>query len=276
MNVVLEADPQIGINLTPYNYVSFRSEDPVMPLALGAKLGVPVTGKARIPAVVIAHGSSGVDSRGNYYAALLNRVGIATLEIDMFAERGFYGGSGGRPRSVPETLPDAYGALRMLGSDRRIDPERIGIMGFSFGGVVSMLTATVPYTNKLAPRGLQFAAHAPFYPVCWTYNHAPGFEFAELTGAPVFIQAGEIDTYDDPDSAYKLIQSLPEAARAHVRCQVYPDATHGWDRIEPAVTVNDPYANKGLGGAVNFTPNPAIRAISGQATTDFFREVFAL
>ena len=266
----------LGLNLTPYNYVSFRSEDPVMPLALGAKLGVPVTGKARIPAVVIAHGSSGVDSRGIYYASLLNQAGIATLEIDMFAERGYGGGASGRPRSVPETLPDAYGALRLLGSDSRIDPQRIGIMGFSFGGVVAMLTATEAYTQKLAPPGLRFAAHAPFYPVCWGYNVVPGYEFTELTGAPVFIQAGEIDTYDEPDSAPRLIASLPADMQALVSCAVYPNATHAWDRFEAAISVVDPFAHKGKGGVVNFTPNPAVRALSGQATVDFFRRVFGL
>ncbi len=264
------------LNLTPYNYVSFRSEDPVMPLMLGAKLGVPATGKARIPAVVIAHGSSGVDSRGTFYAALLNQAGIATLEIDMFAERGFGGGANGRPRSIPETLPDAYGALRLLGSDARIDPHRIGIMGFSFGGVVTMLTATETYSQRLAPPGLRFAAHAPFYPVCWGYNVVPGFEFTELTGAPVFIQAGEIDTYDDPDSAPRLIASLPAEVQTFVSCAVYPNATHGWDRFEPAITIVDPFAHKGQGGSVDFTPNPTVRALSGRATVGFFRQVFGL
>ena len=270
MDTLGESDVSTWMNLTPYNYVSFRSENPVMPLALGAKLGVPVTGQRRIPAAVIAHGSSGVDSRGMFYANLLDCIGIATLEIDMFTERGYGGGAGGRPRSVPEPLPDARGALRLLGSDSRIDPARIGIMGFSWGGVVSMLTATTPYTRQLAPAGLQFAVHAPFYPVCWGYNKVPGYEFAELTGAPVFIQAGEIDTYDDPDSATQLVQGLTEAQQQHVTCQIHPNATHAWDRMEPVITVNDPFACKGLGGPVDFTPNPAVRLLSGQATVDFF------
>lgn len=82
----------------------------------------------------IAHGSSGVDSRGPYYAAQLNRAGIATLEIDMWAPRGLVGGAAGRPRTIAETLPDAFGGLKMLAADSRIDPKRIGIMGFSWVG----------------------------------------------------------------------------------------------------------------------------------------------
>ncbi len=264
------------VNLTPYNYVGFRSEDAVMPLTLGAKLSVPPRNQSRMPAVVIAHGSTGPDSRGTYYAALLNRAGIATLEIDMFAERGYGGWDKGRPRTVMEALPDAFGALRMLGADARIDPDRIGIMGFSFGGAVTMLTATLPYWRQFAPPGLKFAAHAPLYPVCWGYNTVPGHEFRELTGAPVFIQAGEMDAYDIPSSAPDLVADLPASARRFVSCVVYPKATHAWDRFEPSVTVNDPFSHRGQGGSVDFIPNPAVRARSGRATVDFFRKTFRL
>lgn len=269
-------DTSFPVNLTPYNYVSFRSEDPVMPLTLGGKLSVPTSSESRMPAVVIAHGSTGPDSRGAYYAALLNRAGMATLEIDMFAERGYGGWEQGRPRSIVETLPDAFGALRMLGSDARMDPDRIGIMGFSFGGAVTMLTATLPYWKQFAPPGLKFAAHAPLYPVCWSYNTVPGHEFRELTGSPVFLQAGEIDAYDNPTSAPELVAHLSASAREFVSCVVYPHATHAWDRFEPAVTVRDPFSHRGQGGSVDFVPNPVVRAQSGRATVDFFRKVFRL
>jgi dienelactone hydrolase len=259
-----------------YDYVAFQSTDPVAPLTIPAKFSIPTSGQAKYPAVVIAHGSSGVDSRGPYYAELLNRAGIATLEIDMWSPRGFTGGSTGRPRTVAETLPDAFGGLKMLAADARIDARRIGVMGFSWGGVVSMLTATQPYANRYAPAGLRFAAHAPLYPICWGYNRVPGYEFASLTGAPVFIQAGELDAYDDPDSCPKLVAGLPAAAQAFVSVTLYPNATHGWDRLEPAITVTDPFAHKGQGGAVDFVPNPAVTEQSGAATVAFFRRAFGL
>jgi dienelactone hydrolase len=120
--------------------VSYTSLDPVKPLTVPATLRLPAV-QAPMPAVVIVHGSSGVDSRGPSYAAELNKAGIATLEIDMWAARGITGGAD-RPRSVPETLPDAYGAFKFLAANPAIDPKRIGIMGFSWGGVVSMLTST--------------------------------------------------------------------------------------------------------------------------------------
>src|SRR5688572_13980279 len=96
------------------SYVNFRSLDSSEPLTVCAQLRVPVATPGRLPAVVIAHGSAGVDSRGAFYAEALNDAGVATLEIDMWAARGWLGGVTGRPRGVPETLPDAYGALKFL------------------------------------------------------------------------------------------------------------------------------------------------------------------
>ena len=139
-------DPDLPI----ISYVNFQSLDPVHPLTVSGQLRVPTTETGeRLPAVVIVHGSAGVDSRGTFYVEALNDAGIATLEIDMWAARGWLGGITGRPRGVPETLPDAYGALTFLAAQPRIDPVRIGIMGFSWGGVVTMLTATAPYTARI-------------------------------------------------------------------------------------------------------------------------------
>jgi hypothetical protein len=46
----------------------------------------------KLAAVLILHGSNGIDGRGAYYAKALQEAGIATLEITMFE-------SGGRPRA---------------------------------------------------------------------------------------------------------------------------------------------------------------------------------
>src|SRR5262245_48787799 len=40
--------------------------------------------KGQVPAVVILHGSSGIDGRGEFHAEALNAAGIATLEVLMF------------------------------------------------------------------------------------------------------------------------------------------------------------------------------------------------
>jgi len=84
---------------------------------------------------------------------------------------------------VAETLPDAFAALAFLAARPGVDARRIGIMGFSWGGVVSMLSATRTANQTFGRPDLAFAAHAPLYPVCWVYNRVPGYEFVDLTGA---------------------------------------------------------------------------------------------
>ena len=250
-------------------YVSFPALGTPSPLAVAGVLRLPRGAGERVPAVVIAHGSGGVDSRGSFYAQALNEAGIATLEIDMWSARGLSGGAEGRPRAVSETLPDAYGALQFLSAHKAIAPERIGIMGFSWGGVMSMLSATRQAAAGAAP-GQRFAAHAPLYPVCWAYNHVPGYAFGDLTGAPVFIQAGTADVYDAPDSCQSLLDSLAPSDRASVSLRLYEGATHGWDRLEPALQVTDPYAHLGQGGAVDIVPSPESARASRRAVVDFF------
>jgi dienelactone hydrolase len=255
--------------------VTFQSLDPVKPLTVPAVLRIPNHARRPMPAVVIVHGSGGVDSRGVSYARELNNAGIATLEIDMWAARGITGAEN-RPKTVPETLPDAYGAFVYLAANPAIDSKGIGIMGFSWGGVVSMLTATKPYTDRYLGSEMKFAAHAPNYPVCWVYNVVPGYEFKSFTGTPVFIQAGELDTYDLPDTCLKLVRSLASVAPDFLSLKIYPGATHAFDRSEPAITITDPFSYLGKGGDVLFAPNPEAAKEARAATTSFFKSKFGL
>ena len=58
-----------------------------------------------------------------------------------------------------------------------------------------MLTASKPLADRYGPPSLRFKGHAPIYPVCWIYNNTRrrDYVFKELTGAPAFIQGGELD-----------------------------------------------------------------------------------
>lgn len=270
-------DDAIGIPEARRSFVAFEAVGVSDPWVVGGELRVPQVAQEdasqeKFPAVIIVHGSNGVDTRGAYHAQSLNDNGIVTLEIDLWAARGNFSGAGKRPKGVPETLPDAFGGLAFLASLPFVDAERIGIMGFSWGGVVTMLSATAPYNEKLAPTDLKFAAHVAFYPICWGYNVVPGYEFRELTGAPVLILAGELDTYDSPTSATDLVNGLPDAARKVVSSHVYPGATHGWNMQGSVdVTINDPFSHRGRGGEVRFVSNPEIAEKSRIRTDDFFR-----
>lgn len=251
-------------------YVAFPSlAEP--PLTVAGKLMLPrnADGSPRtgLPAVLICHGSDGVDGRGEWYAPTLNAAGIATLEIDMWSARGVARGAAARPASPLQTLPDAFGALAFLAAQPEIDGARVGIMGFSWGGVVTLLSAVGRYAA-----GERFKAHAANYPVCWLYSRVPDLALKGLTGAPILLQTGDADAYDDPDAGEALIAALaPEDARLfrHVR---HSGAHHGYDRDLPAQTITDPASHKGAGGEVLMAFDPVAAEASRAGITAFFRE----
>jgi dienelactone hydrolase len=242
------------------------------PLTVAARLRLPEGGAEKRPAVIILHGSAGPSGREGGYAKVLNEAGFATLEPDQWAARGLKGGADGRPRTVAETLPDLYGARRFLAGHPRIDAAQIGVMGFSFGGVASMLAATRAYNNRFLPDA-HFAAYMPVYPVCWLYNRAPGYEFRDLVAAPVLIVTGALDQYDnDPKASENLVAALPDADRARVRTLVMADAHHAFDMPGVDIQAKDPSSHRGEGGLVTMRYNPMATAQVHKACVAFFSD----
>lgn len=244
------------------NYVAFTVttlEGKV--LTATGKLQIPrgLTGKA--PAVLVLHGSGGVDSRGTLHAIDLARVGFVTLELDLWGPRGFTGGSGSRSSHPSENLPDVYGAFSYLAKLPQVDAERIGIMGFSWGGVLALLTAQTELTARFLKGGQRFAAHLSFYPaVCWGLNRAPGFEWRGFSDAPLRILVGALDKYEaDPQGCPKMLERLSTEDRARVSVRVFDGAYHGFNMLEAPITYSDPYTNQGRGGEGYSEANPKAR-----------------
>lgn len=252
---------------TVISFVEMQSIDllkqPPSPLTVKGKLQLPTFSPQqkcfapanKVPAVVILHGSSGIDSRGDFYARALNAAGIATLEIDMWEARGVTG-AGDRPPLPIYTYPDAFAALAFLSRHDGIDPNRIGVLGFSWGGVIALATAEELYTKQFG-QGRMFAAHVAHYPVCYGYNNPDipalnppdqrGAQFLNLTGSPVLIQIGTEDDYDNgPDNCHALLDDLvdPDDKRL-VEVVAYKGAFHAWDRLQVPITVLDPFADEG-------------------------------
>ena len=223
------------------------------------------------PAVVILHGSAGVDSRGDFHEAALNAAGIATLQIDMWEARGL-GGGAGRPAAPIITIPDAYSALAFLAARRDIDASRIGVLGFSWGGVNSLATAELLYTGMFGG-GRKFKAHVAHYPVCYAYNAAiPGLpppaqlgtQFQNLTGAPVLIQLGSQDGYDNGAAhCLALAQSVNPANSVEV--VEYSGAQHAFDRLMVPIVVSDPFGNEGSYFATGIVPQVTLAPDVAQA-----------
>jgi dienelactone hydrolase len=226
------------------SFIEFKSPNLAVPsgplLTIKGKLTLPkrgCDGEKRLPAVLILHGSAGVDSRGDFYEAELNDAGLATLQIDMWEARGVVGPAN-RPQAPILTYPDAFSALAFLSAHPRIAADRIGVLGFSWGGVISLGAAEQLYAGMFGG-GRTFKAHVANYPVCYAANNSSipglpppaqlGTQFLHLTGAPVLIQIGSNDGYDNGTAHCKaLAQSVNPGNDNVVRVAEYPGAYHAW------------------------------------------------
>lgn len=251
--------------------VTFLAATRVDPEAsVRAELRLPES-PAKLPAVVIIHGSGGLfDRAGDDYIAALNKAGIATLQLNLFPK-------GGRPASPRLNLPHTYGSLIYLARHPRIDPARVGVMGFSWGGVLSIQSASSELNEIYTSGQYKFAAHLPLYPVCWSRQWEmeghnkfyPTNIYKSVTGAPVHILAGEDDQYDDSDSCPKFVQALPDTVRKYFAVTIYPGAGHSWDTHENRNGI-DPAAYKGRGGNVSHYRNDKAAAQSLAFAVKFF------
>lgn len=243
--------------------------------AVAGELRIPGSGRERLPAVVIVNSSPGFDGRGASYAKVLNQAGIATLEIDMFHGRGL-------PVTARHNMPHAFQSLQFLARHPRIDEARVGIMGFSWGGTVSVLASSAELTRKYGDGKRRFAAHLGLYPVCWTQlsvlegrnKHLKPTVYRQVTGSPVHILVGDKDDYDAPDGCSRFLAALPTRSRRHFSLTVYSGATFAWDSRFSHASF-DPAAKKGKGGTVDVVASSAIANQSRTFAAAYFQKHLA-
>ena len=250
------------------------------PTTVSGTMNTPAGRADKLPAVVILHSSGGIDGRGATYAAALNKAGIATLEIEMFAR----GQTVQTHPTVQQNMPHVFGALEYLASRPEIDPARIGVMGFSWGGMLSIVAATDRFTNEFTQGKRRFKAHLALYPVCWIHSSvlegtamASPHKFLKLerdaylkfTGAPVLILAAEKDDYDDSDSCARFVAEANKSEGGAFAQITYAGVYHGWDGARDAQSTS-PLANKGRGGTWRGYANAEAAERSRRDAVQFF------
>jgi dienelactone hydrolase len=242
---------------------------------VGARLQLPLNAAGKIPAVILMHGTAGVRYNGVYYAAALNRAGIATLEVDQWGGRGLPGGAASRPKRLGDNLPDIAGAYRLLAARPEIDAARIGLLGSSMGGIETMLMMTRRNSDAILGQGNRVKAAAAIYPACWLYNHVPDADFGDLVDAPLRIVIGSEDDYDDgSDACEALLRQLAPSDAVHVSLRVLVGATHGFDNFEGSYEFTDPTSHRRKGGTVRIHPNPGARQEARDDLVRFFTAAF--
>lgn len=233
----------------------------------------PTGSQSKVPAVLILHGSLGVDGRGAFYAKALNEAGLATLEITMFPPSR-------PPRLGPKaTMPHAAAALKWLAAQPAVDGQRLGVMGFSWGGFMSLLMSSELVQERLGKDVPRPVAFAPFYPTCSLLARIlvrPQSAFylahTRMIGAPMLIQVGTRDDFEEGErTCDALVAMWPAAAREHTTVRYVEGATHDFDSQKTrAGQAYQKFAHGGHGGMVSVVPNPKEAVAARQAVVSFF------
>jgi dienelactone hydrolase len=261
-----EQTPRLRIN-----YLAYPADWNGKTIMIGARFQLPLDMGTKVPAVILLHGTGGVRYTGVYYAAALNRAGIATLEIDQWGGRGLPGGASSRPRNLTDNLSDIAGAYRLLADRSEIDGDRIGLMGGSMGGIETLLMMTRQNSDAVLGPGRHLRAAAALYPACWLYNHVPGAQFSDLVDAPIRILVGSDDDYDGVgDACESLLHELAPGDAAHLSLRVFRGATHLFDNFEGDYEYDDPASHRRLGGHVRIHANPEARQQARDDLAQFF------
>jgi dienelactone hydrolase len=204
----------------------------------------------RVTAVVMMHGRQGAYStaaHGVYDATTLSQrhqfwgrfwaaQGYMAVLVDGFGPRGYPQGFGRhtydtRPDELNEVTVrpfDAYGALAFLRSLPAVDPDRIGLQGWSNGGSAT-LAAMAPDAPGLPAndpaRG--FRAALAFYPACGLKDHFAATRYQAY--APLRVYIGTADEEVSPQKCRSLLTD----AGGDVRIHFYGEATHDFDDPGP-------------------------------------------
>jgi dienelactone hydrolase len=197
-------------------------------VTLSGDLALPA-GDARVGAVVLMHGCSGLPTRSvTVWQPLLASWGYATFVVDSFGGRGLRGVCANALRFTgAERIADAYGALALLARHPRIDAARVALLGFSHGGIATLGAATRWARQRYAPpEGPAFRLFIPFYPYC----NAIVPEMADGVAAPVRLHIGALDDWT-PARTCEDLGALARSMGYDFQVIVYPGARHGFDAV---------------------------------------------
>jgi len=188
-------------------------------------LSLPQNADHPVSAIVLVHGSSGLGVVESRYVAEYARMGMAVFAVDSFTPRGVTSTVDDQSRvSGAQMASDAFGALKLLRANPRIDGNRIGVQGASKGGTVALDTAIKQMAGARGlPDDVRFAAHIPLYPACLIQYRTP-----LTTGAPILVLVGERDDYVGTENCRHYAEAMKKQG-ADIRFVVYPNAEHAFD-----------------------------------------------
>jgi len=190
---------------------------PGLPSGNGGRASSPGAAVAseRFPAVIGLHGSGGGHASMAVPASMLAEQGFAVYVLHYFDRTGTAEIDGLQTifRHFPAWMKTLWDAVSFVARQPQVDPQRIGLLGFSLGaylalsaaGIDSRIQAVVEYFGGM-PKEMKLFARR----LC-----------------PVLILHGEQDKTVPVEEAYHLQQLLKKKHMAY-EIQIYPEVGHGF------------------------------------------------
>ncbi len=186
---------------------------------LRGHLNLPGKGQPPYPGLVLLHDCRGITGTAEDWAYQLAEWGFATLLVDSYGPRRHEPdcNSYERMESVDQTF-DAIGALQYLHRRKDVDPERIGLVGWSIGGSKVLSALNRIGVHNLYPEKFRFGI--AFYPYCLTAS-------GPFIG-PLLILIGGGDDWTTP-SRCTTLRDRNAGALHRIHLNIYPNAHHFFD-----------------------------------------------
>ncbi|MBI3897663.1 MAG: dienelactone hydrolase family protein [Gammaproteobacteria bacterium] len=181
---------------------------------------------SRVPGVVVIQHAPGVDSVIHSVAERLSNAGYAAIAPDLYHRQ---------DATMPlgplecmdllkdiEVMADVNAAVAYLRSDARVDPERIGVLGFCMGGRVAYLLAAANQTLKAA-----VVYYGGNIKVPWGEQVPTPFARTPQINCPILFHFGDEDDNPSPADRRMLDAELTRHGKAH-EFYHYPNAGHAF------------------------------------------------
>ena len=176
--------------------------------------------------MMIVNSGCGYGNREATYGFDIKNQGVATLEINNCKPRGLSENNPIAANNFLKLTPwmgaaDALHALKFLQSHPKVDGNKIGIVGFSWGGQVAYFSGLDLIRKSIVGDDVDFALRASYYFFCRQFDN-PKYSKNKL-----HIFQGEFDSVP-PNHCREMTESFNNLGY-DVSIDVYPGAYHNFD-----------------------------------------------
>jgi carboxymethylenebutenolidase len=176
---------------------------------------LPTGNGERFPAVISLHGSGGGVAGTNAHASMLAAQGFAVYVLHYFDRTGTtFADKETIFLHFPIWVKTVWDAVSHVERQPQVDPQRIGLVGFSLGAYLSLSDAAVDSRVRAV---VEFFGGLP-----------KEMRFFMRRLCPVLILHGDADPTVPVEEAYHL-QKILEKKNIPYEIQIYPGAGHGFD-----------------------------------------------